>query len=338
MDPRQGQQGAARADAVLREGRHQARGDADQQPGRTSSSASRRRTPATSRSAQASARSTASSASSRSRRATSTSSTLPYFTGGGQKARIRAQYGSRRQDYIIGFTEPWFLGRSSRLDTELYYRQLNYLSDNYEQTQAGGRVGLTKQLPFNLAAGVNYTLENIGIKFSDAYKAQYPKTVTTTTYSTNSLVIPPVITAATNTAAGPQPQLLQEEATGSSRASDGPSPTTRATARSSPPRPASRVRAEIVAGPLGGDVDILQARDPRRPVLDAGAPRVAVQHLAGHPRRPRARDHRPRRRRGRLRHGDRGNKGRVPLFDRNIWAASIPCAATNTARSARSTS
>ena len=242
----------------------------------------------------------------------------PYFTGGGQKARIRAQYGSRRQDYIIGFTEPWFLGRRLRLDTELYYRQLNYLSDNYQQTQVGGRVGVTKQLPFNLAAGVNYTLENIGIKFSDAYKTQYPTTVTTTTYSTNSLAIPPVITTATNTAAGPQPQLLQEEG---DRLLSRLGWTLSYDTRNSALLPTRGQRLEfvpeIVGGPLGGDVDIyklvIRGAQYWTPTRLASPSSIWQDILEGHVLEIA----------GRVGvvdaygSGDRGNKGRVPLFDRN---------------------
>jgi outer membrane protein insertion porin family len=101
----------------------------------------------------------------------------PTFTGGGQKARLRLQAGTRRQDYVATFIEPWFLGRRLSLSTELFHRQLNFLSDNYEQSQTGGKVGLTSQLPFNLIGGVNYTLESINLDFDDSYKAQYRDSV-----------------------------------------------------------------------------------------------------------------------------------------------------------------
>lgn len=241
----------------------------------------------------------------------------PNFTGGGQKARIRAQYGSRRQDYIIGFTEPWFLGRRLRLDTEVYYRQLNYLSDNYEQTQAGGRIGLTKQLPYNLVGGVNYTLENIGIKFSDAYKASYPKALTNVTYTTNLVAGVPFVSVSTNTAAGPQPQLLAEEGDrlvsrlGFSLAYD---------TRNSAILPTRGHRIEfgpqLAGGPLGGNVDLykleLRVAQYWTPQRLAPASSVWQDILEGHILELT----------GRVGvvdaygNGDRGQKGRVPLFDR----------------------
>jgi outer membrane protein insertion porin family len=101
----------------------------------------------------------------------------PTFTGGGQKARLRLQAGTRRQDYVATFIEPWFLGRRLSLNTELFHRQLNFFSDNYEQSQTGGRVGLTTQLPFNLVGGINYTLESISLDFDDSYRDTYPDSV-----------------------------------------------------------------------------------------------------------------------------------------------------------------
>lgn len=216
----------------------------------------------------------------------------PYFTGGGQKARLRLQYGTRRQDYILGFTEPWFLGRRLRLDTELFFRELNYYSDNFTQTQMGGRVGLTKQLPFNLTAGITYTLENIDIEFSDYYKAQFPPGT-------------------------PQPVLLQEEGArlvsrlGLSLAHDTRNSVTL-------PTRGHRVEfnPELVGGPLGGDVDFfkLELRGAQywtparlfsegsvwRDIFDGHvlelSGRIGVAEPYGR--------------------GDRGNTERVPLFDR----------------------
>jgi outer membrane protein insertion porin family len=97
----------------------------------------------------------------------------PNFTGGGQKARLRAQVGSQRQDYVLTFVEPWFLNKRLSLSTDLYHRDLNFLSDNFNQQQTGGRLGLSRQLPFNLVGSVSYTLESIAIRFSDSYRNQF---------------------------------------------------------------------------------------------------------------------------------------------------------------------
>lgn len=216
----------------------------------------------------------------------------PYFTGGGQKARLRIQYGTRRQDYLLGFTEPWFLGRRLRFDSEVYYRELNYFSDNFTQIQAGGRMGLTRQLPFNFVAGVNYTLENIEIDFSDAYRAQYPLS-------------------------GPQPVLLQEEG---SRLFSRVGFTLAHDTRNNVTLPTRghriELNPELVGGPFGGDVDFykLELRaaqywNPARHFDEGGIWRDIfdghVLELSGRAGVVEA-----------YGRGDQGNKTRVPLSDR----------------------
>jgi outer membrane protein insertion porin family len=93
----------------------------------------------------------------------------PWWQGAGQKARIRLALGTEQQDYELGFIEPWFLGRKLQLGVNLYYRDLAYLSPNslYDEVQAGGKVGLTRAIGNDfLRAGVNYTLEEIGINLT----------------------------------------------------------------------------------------------------------------------------------------------------------------------------
>jgi outer membrane protein insertion porin family len=87
----------------------------------------------------------------------------PYFRGGGQKLRVGVTVGLQRKDFQVTFIEPWFLGQPLAFQTDLYHSDLRYLSDVYDITQTGGRVGLTKRLPYNFTAGVSYTLENIGL-------------------------------------------------------------------------------------------------------------------------------------------------------------------------------
>lgn len=90
----------------------------------------------------------------------------PNFTGAGQKFRLRLQVGSRRQDYVLSFVEPWFLDRKLAFGTELYYRDLNYqsLGNLYSEQRIGTRLSLTRALWSDYLIGsVNYTIEQIGI-------------------------------------------------------------------------------------------------------------------------------------------------------------------------------
>lgn len=70
----------------------------------------------------------------------------PRFTGGGQRFRIRAQYGIQRQDYVISWTEPYLFGYNLSFGVEGYYRQANFLSAVYNQSNLGVAFNLRKEL------------------------------------------------------------------------------------------------------------------------------------------------------------------------------------------------
>lgn len=90
----------------------------------------------------------------------------PYFTGGGQKFRLRVQLGTELQDYEASFIEPWFLNRKLALEVDLYRRVENYVSlDNlYNVERTGAKVGLTRALGSDFLIGnVSYNIEDVGI-------------------------------------------------------------------------------------------------------------------------------------------------------------------------------
>jgi outer membrane protein insertion porin family len=90
----------------------------------------------------------------------------PYFTGGGQKFRLKVQLGTELQDYEVSFVEPWFLNRKLRLQVDLYRTVANYINlDNlYDVSRTGAKVSLTRALGSDyLIGGVSYTLEDVGI-------------------------------------------------------------------------------------------------------------------------------------------------------------------------------
>ena len=102
----------------------------------------------------------------------------PTFTGGGQKARARAQLGTRRQDFQITFIEPWFLERKLELEIELFHRELDFVSDLYDERRTGATLGFRKAIGIeNLIAGISYTVEEIEIGDTVA-----PPTVSNTIY------------------------------------------------------------------------------------------------------------------------------------------------------------
>ena len=87
----------------------------------------------------------------------------PSFVGGGQRMRIRGQYGIERADAVISFTEPWFLGYQISFGTELFYRQASFLSPLYSQSNLGGAIQLRKPFTEFIAANAEYRLEGIEI-------------------------------------------------------------------------------------------------------------------------------------------------------------------------------
>lgn len=87
----------------------------------------------------------------------------PSFVGGGQRLRIRGQYGIERADAVVSFTEPWFLGQQLSLGTEFFYREASFLSPLYNQSNYGGAIQLRKPFGQFVAANVEYKLEGIDI-------------------------------------------------------------------------------------------------------------------------------------------------------------------------------
>ena len=87
----------------------------------------------------------------------------PRFQGGGQKFRIRAQYGTRRKDFVIALTEPYFLDKKLSLGTELYYRDASYTSNVYDERRYGGAVFLRKPINEFTSARFEYRIEDVSL-------------------------------------------------------------------------------------------------------------------------------------------------------------------------------
>lgn len=81
----------------------------------------------------------------------------PYFTGGGQKLKLRAEVGSSRSSYDLSFIEPWFLDRQLSLGFDLFRTQVDY--DDYEQTTTGFATTLGKSLGGGNRLDLRYQLK-----------------------------------------------------------------------------------------------------------------------------------------------------------------------------------
>ena len=87
----------------------------------------------------------------------------PSFTGGGQKFRLNAVYGTTRQDFVMAFTEPYLFDSQFAMTVEAFYHQTNFNTNVYTQTNAGGAVGFRRPIWRYLSARGEYRLEKIKI-------------------------------------------------------------------------------------------------------------------------------------------------------------------------------
>lgn len=87
----------------------------------------------------------------------------PYFTGGGQKFRLRVQYGTERKDFVMSLTEPYFLDREIAVGGEIFYREASFTSTAYNERRYGFDLTARKRLSQFLTGNVGYRLENLGI-------------------------------------------------------------------------------------------------------------------------------------------------------------------------------
>jgi outer membrane protein insertion porin family len=87
----------------------------------------------------------------------------PSFTGGGQKFRLRLQYGTQRKDMVLTLTEPYFLDRRLSLSGEAFFNEANYLSADYDQRNYGFLFELRKPINAYMYGTLGYTLQNIEI-------------------------------------------------------------------------------------------------------------------------------------------------------------------------------
>ena len=97
----------------------------------------------------------------------------PSFTGGGQKFRLRLQYGTERKDFILAITEPYFLDRRLALTGQAFYTEANYLSSQYDQRNYGVTFDLRKPINAYMYGTLGYTLQDIDIFNVDPSSSEF---------------------------------------------------------------------------------------------------------------------------------------------------------------------
>ncbi len=92
----------------------------------------------------------------------------PHFTGGGQKFRMRAQWGTRRKDFILSLTEPYFLDKKLSVGGELFYRDASFVSSVYDERRYGFDINARKPLNDFTYIRFSYTLQDVDIHNVDS--------------------------------------------------------------------------------------------------------------------------------------------------------------------------
>lgn len=85
------------------------------------------------------------------------------FTGAGQKFRVRLDYGAERKDFVMSLTEPWFLDYQLAVGSNIYFREQNYVSTEYNQRYYGFDIFARKPLGEFASVELQYSLQNITI-------------------------------------------------------------------------------------------------------------------------------------------------------------------------------
>lgn len=95
---------------------------------------------------------------------------FPTFTGGGQMLNIKAEFGYTRQNYNIGWMDPWIFGFPYSFGFDVYSMSHNKKGDvgwGYDESRTGFDLKLGKEIIEHLNAMLVYRLEEVRISNID---------------------------------------------------------------------------------------------------------------------------------------------------------------------------
>jgi len=85
--------------------------------------------------------------------------------GKAQRLNLLWEFGARRRNYEISWTEPWFLNKKMSLGVSVYdierLRDYNYTTDAYREGRLGGSVKIGPRITDNLSLLFGYTYEHV---------------------------------------------------------------------------------------------------------------------------------------------------------------------------------
>ncbi|MCH8539307.1 MAG: outer membrane protein assembly factor BamA [Opitutales bacterium] len=90
------------------------------------------------------------------------------FQGAGQKMRIRLELGTRSNQAVIAFEEPWLFDRQLAFGFQLYRQESDFFTSSFRELRTGAEVYLRKRLIELIEGRLSYTFEVVEISDTDA--------------------------------------------------------------------------------------------------------------------------------------------------------------------------
>lgn len=88
---------------------------------------------------------------------------FPYFTGGGQKLRLRSEFGRYRTDFILSYTQPWLFDQRLAFGFDLYRKETSYSANDWDEQRTGFNIRVGKPIGEFSRADLTYTFEKVDI-------------------------------------------------------------------------------------------------------------------------------------------------------------------------------
>lgn len=85
------------------------------------------------------------------------------FQGDGQKMRLRGSFGSQSNELIVAFEEPWLFEQRLAFGVELFRRESDYVSSDYNELRTGFELYLRRRLFELVEARLSYRYEIVEI-------------------------------------------------------------------------------------------------------------------------------------------------------------------------------
>lgn len=90
-----------------------------------------------------------------------------FFQGGGQKFRLRASVGSRYNEFILSFVEPWLFEQRLEFGVEFFRSETNYNSALYDELRTGIEFSFRRRLIELWEGRLSYRYEVVDIRNVD---------------------------------------------------------------------------------------------------------------------------------------------------------------------------